>query len=236
MLDLVSRMSIVQLIIFSILLNVLFYGLSIGMYLILNKCKKGKYIQDVKQEITRRDLMLSFVVLLCNAAVFVLGVGLYKYGYIHVIENSSIAVIALQTLSLVIGMDFLMYVFHRLAHIPLFYPLAHLRHHEHSSVNAISLFVLHPVEAIGFGLLFILLLCIYPFDTFSIGLYLLINLIWGTIGHVDKDVFKNTFFERWTRDILCLTLFHNIHHQDPNVNYGFYTLLWDKLFKTYRKV
>lgn len=236
MLERITELTFTELVVFSLVLNLIFYGVSIGLYTLANRFIKGEYIQDVKQEITKGDILLSLFVLVCNAFVLVLGVWFYNLGYIKVVENSTVLIILLQTLALVIGMDFLMYVFHRIAHIPWFYSLVHLRHHQHTSVNPISLFVLHPIEAIGFGLLFTLLLYLFTFDTLAIALYLIINLIWGTIGHIDKDVFKNTAFERITRDILCLTVFHNIHHQDPNCNYGFYTLLWDKCFKTYRKL
>lgn len=236
MLDRIIELSIGELIAFSLVLNLFFYGLSICLYLIANKLTSSGYIQEQKQVITNRDIILSLFVVVCNSSVLLLGVWLYNLGFIQVVEESTVLVILLQSVALIIGMDFLMYVFHRIAHIPLFYPLAHDRHHEHTSVNSISLFVLHPIEAIGFGLLFIVLLYLFTFDTMAIALYLLINLIWGTIGHIDKDVFKGTAFERVTRDILCLTVFHNIHHQDPKCNYGFYTLFWDKCFKTYRKL
>lgn len=235
MLETITTLPLSELIVFSLLLNFFLYGLSIGLYLVLQKYTCSTYIQEEQQAITGRDIKLSLCTIICNALVFLLGMWLYEHEVIFVSEQSTVLIILLQTIGLIIGMDFLMYVFHRLAHIPFFYSLAHLRHHEHSSVNAISLFVLHPIEAIGFGLLIIILLYLFTFDVVAIVLYLIINLLWGTIGHIDKDIFKGTFFERVSRDILCLTVFHNRHHQDPECNYGFYTLFWDKCFKTYRK-
>ncbi|MGL4581419.1 MAG: sterol desaturase family protein [Flavobacterium sp.] len=236
MLERITTLPISELIVFSLLLNLFLYGLSIGLYLLLQKYTCSTYIQEEQQAITGRDIRLSLFTIVCNAIVFLLGVWLYKHGIINVSEQSTVWIIILQTIGLIVGMDFLMYVFHRLAHIPIFYSLAHVRHHEHSSVNAISLFVLHPIEAIGFGLLIVVLLYLFTFDVIAVVLYLTINLLWGTIGHIDKDIFKGTLIERISRDVLCLTVFHNIHHQDPDSNYGFYTLFWDKCFKTYRKV
>lgn len=235
MLERITELALSELVVFSLVLNFVFYGVSIGLYQLADYFVKGNYIQEDKQEITTRDIVLSLFVVVCNASVLVFGVWLYDLGYVQVTENSTLLLIVLQTVGLIIGMDFLMYVFHRIAHIPIFYPLAHNRHHQHTSVNPISLFVLHPIEALGFGLLFTLLLYLFTFDTLAIAIYLLVNLVWGTIGHIDKDIFKGTAFERVTRDILCLTVFHNIHHQDPKCNYGFYTLFWDKCFKTYCK-
>lgn len=235
MLERIISLSISELIVFSLLLNLFLYGLSISLYLLLQKYTSSTYIQEEQQAITGRDIRLSLFTIVCNAIVLLLGIWLYKNGIINVSEDSTVLMILLQTIGLIIGMDFLMYVSHRLAHLPFFYSSVHLRHHEHSSVNAISLFVLHPIEAIGFGLLIIVLLYLFTFDVVAVALYLIINLLWGTIGHIDKDIFKGTLFERISRNILCLTVFHNIHHQDPNSNYGFYTLFWDKCFKTYRK-
>lgn len=234
MLQTLSQLSLLNLLLLSLAINAVLFVCSIGLYTLVAKFSNEALIQENAQTLSKGDLQLAILVLVCNSAVFLLGEYLWEQGIIQVSEKESFFAILLQVVVLVGGMDLLMYVFHRIAHLPLFYNLVHAKHHEHTSVNALSLFVLHPFEAIGFGLLFIFILLLYPFNVWAITVYLTINLIWGTIGHLNQGVLKETRFKQLISKLLCLSLFHNRHHQYPNCNYGFYTLFWDRLFKTYR--
>ncbi|MEC4116237.1 sterol desaturase family protein [Myroides phaeus] len=234
MLQTLSHLSWFQLLLLSLAINIVLFASSVGLYALVKMFSTQELIQEQEQKFSKGDLQLAILVLVCNSAVFLLGEYLWERGFIIVSEKESVFTILLQIGVLVGGMDFLMYVFHRIAHLPGLYGLVHGKHHEHSSVNFLSLFVLHPVEAIGFGMLFIVLLLIYPFNVWAITAYLTINLIWGTIGHLNQEILKETRFKQWISTVLCLSVFHNRHHQYPDCNYGFYTLLWDKVCKTYR--
>lgn len=236
MLDLLLLLSRVELVSFSLLLNAILIGVSVLFYHFCTTYCGGKKIQTSTEPISKEDLRLTLVVLVCNSIVFLVGFELFRIDVIQVTENSSWATIILQTIVLICMMDFLMYVFHRIAHSPVFYKAVHQRHHKHESVNCISLFVLHPLEAIGFGLVFILCLLVYSFSVQAIAIYLFINLIWGTIGHLNDEILKgNTIAKFLKKNVLGLSLFHNHHHQYPNHNFGFYTVIWDKFFGTYLK-
>jgi sterol desaturase/sphingolipid hydroxylase (fatty acid hydroxylase superfamily) len=78
--------------------------------------------------------------------------------------SSVIIVIALEVVALLLLMDLLMYFFHYAAHFPFIYKLLHGKHHEHVSTNYLSLFVLHPFETLGFGLMMLVLLIAYDFQ------------------------------------------------------------------------
>lgn len=159
-----------------------------------------------------------------------IGVYLWKTNWIILNESKSIFAIIFEIICITIIMDLLMYVFHYFAHLPFIYKILHHKHHEHISTNYLSLFVLHPFEALGFGLMMIAVFMCYPFSIVSISAYLFINLIWGTIGHLNRE-----FFPKWTDKILLgTTKFHNQHHLDENHNFGFYTSIWDHLFKTFK--
>lgn len=123
-----------------------------------------------------------------------------------------------------------MYIFHCLVHHPFIYKILHRKHHEHKSTNFLSLFVLHPFETLGFGLMMISVFMLYDFSIFSITIYLFINLIWGTIGHLNRE-----FFPKWMEQLfLGTTKFHNQHHLNEQRNFGFYTSIWDRIFGTYK--
>lgn len=159
-----------------------------------------------------------------------IGVYLWKTNWIVLNESKSIFTIIFEIICITIMMDLLMYIFHYFAHLPFIYNILHHKHHEHVSTNYLSLFVLNPLEALGFGLMMIAVFMCYPFSIVSITAYLFINLIWGTIGHLNRE-----FFPKWTDKIfLGTTKFHNQHHLDENHNFGFYTSIWDRLFKTFK--
>jgi sterol desaturase/sphingolipid hydroxylase (fatty acid hydroxylase superfamily) len=219
-----------QWILFSIAVNIFLYLFSIGLYIFIEKTCRKNQLQDFNHPINQSDFYTSFLTIICNCLVMLLGVFLWKYNLIKLDPYFSVSSIALETVVLVLLMDFCMYLFHYAAHLPFVCKFLHGKHHEHVNTNFLSLFVLHPIETIGFGLMILALLICYDFSVVSITLYLFINLVWGTIGHLNKEFFPskfNTYF-------VGTTQFHNQHHVDETKNFGFYTSIWDRLFGTYK--
>ncbi len=58
--------------------------------------------------------------------------------------------------------------------------------------------------------------------------------LFGTVGHLGVEPLPDAWLRwpglRW----LAGGSFHAQHHQDITHNYGFYTLIWDRLFGTLR--
>jgi len=202
---------------------------SIGLYVLLDK-KHTRTMQRQKHPIVRTDVYLSICTVICNIMVMLIGVFLWKKEVVAIADHSSGAAVALQVILLIILMDLLMYLFHRLAHILAVYTFLHKRHHEHVSTNCLSLFVLHPLEALGFGFILIIVLMLYAFSPVAVGIYLFINLVWGTLGHLNREVFPEGT-EQW---LIGTTAFHNQHHLHEDKNFGFYTSIWDKIFRTWK--
>jgi sterol desaturase/sphingolipid hydroxylase (fatty acid hydroxylase superfamily) len=71
-----------------------------------------------------------------------------------------------------------------------------------------------------------------PFSGTSILVHLLLNVLFGTLGHAGVEPFPKSC-ARWilVRQIGTST-FHAKHHLQPRTNYGFYTVIWDRLFGT----
>lgn len=215
---------------FSIAVNIFMYLFSIGLYLLIDKtCHKEK-LQQTDHPVNRSDVYLSFITIVCNSFVMILGVGLWKSGWIILNAVPSVISVISEVLVLLLLMDLMMYIFHYVAHIPFVYRLLHGKHHEHTSTNFLSLFVLHPLEVIGFGMMLLILLMVYNFSVVAVMIYLMINLIWGTVGHLNREFFPPEL----DRFLVGTTGFHNRHHKDESCNFGFYTSLWDRIFTTYK--
>lgn len=139
---------------------------------------------------------------------------------------------ALDCVVMVLCMDLGMYVFHRLAHQPWLFPLFHRFHHRHEATHPLSLFVLHPAEVLGFGGLMILFLMLYPMTGAGLVAFLTLNLAFGTLGHSGVEPFPRRFGRTPLLRQVGTSTFHAGHHEHPKSNFGFYTLLWDRLFGT----
>lgn len=177
------------------------------------------------------ELSAVGVTILLNALVSVAGWALWKHGVIQLVPRPWWGAL-LDTLLMVAAMDFGMCVLHRVAHVRWLYGLFHFFHHRHEVVNPLSLFVLHPLEVVGFGSLMIGFLCLHPIDPIALTTYLALNVLFGSLGHCGVEPFP-----RWLRKLPLLRLigtstFHAEHHEHPACNFGFYTLVWDQLFGT----
>ncbi|WNI37038.1 sterol desaturase family protein [Chryseobacterium sp. SG20098] len=219
-----------QWLIFSLIVNIFLYLFSIGLYIFIEKTCRKSQLQEKNHPVTRSDFYLSLLTIGCNSFVMLLGAFLWKKGWIMPGQTESVIGIIAEVAVLLLLMDFLMYLFHFAAHLPLVYKVLHGKHHEHISTNFLSLFVLHPLETIGFGLMILVILIGYDFSVISISIYLLLNLIWGTIGHLNREFFPASF----DRFFVGTTRFHNQHHLDESKNFGFYTSIWDRLFGTHK--
>lgn len=219
-----------QWVVFSLISNVFLCLFSIALYQFIEKTCRKDLLQEQNHPVTQSDAYLSLLTVVCNSFVMLVGAFLWKNNWISIDSHPAAVSVFLETISFIFLMDLLMYFFHYAAHLPFVYKMLHGKHHEHVSTNFLSLFVLHPFETIGFGLMILALLMSYDFSIISIALYLSINLIWGTIGHLNREFFPASF----DRLFVGTTRFHNQHHLDETKNFGFYTSIWDRLFGTYR--
>ena len=170
--------------------------------------------------------------LLINTLITYAGLLLWRTGFISIHEQVSWRLL-LDFLVLFIGMDLLMYVFHYGIHHTPLYHLVHAQHHEYTEPQPIDLFVLHPLETLGFGSLWLLLMAVYPAGFVAIVAYLAVNVLFGVLGHSGVEPFPAAWARHPLLKYLGSSGFHFQHHQDDQHNFGFYTSIWDHLFGTF---
>lgn len=178
------------------------------------------------------EVLWSATCVALNGGVAFAGWLLLKAGVITIVREAPPWRVALDVLVLLAAMDFLMYVFHRLAHVKWIYPVVHSTHHRYDKPRPLNLFVLNPFEVLGFGALWLALISLYPCTWAGMLIYLALNLAFGTLGHLGVEPFPASM-KRWPllRNLGSST-FHAGHHQDGRHNFGFYTDVWDRLFNT----
>lgn len=184
---------------------------------------------------TRREWTLAVACVALNTLVSWVGIALWR-SHIIQLRPSTLRHTLVDTLVLVIAMDLAMYVTHRFAHIPLFYELVHGIHHDYPSPRPLTLFVLHPLEVLGFGALLLVVLCLYPTSAAGLTLYLILNVAFGVVGHLGVELVPAGYLRWPLLRFISTSTFHAQHHRDGSTHFGFYTLLWDRAFGTMNPV
>lgn len=231
MLEVLWQADLIQAAIFFLISNVVIFIGSILLCWLLGILFRGKRIFDRWEPILPLELGVAVLAAVLNAGISVVGWWLWTRGLIELKPSTPIRSLV-DCAIMILAMDLGMYGFHRLAHRPPFFQWIHRFHHRHEATNPISLFVLHPLEVLGFGGLMILFLTIYPMTLAGLIGYLSLNVLFGTLGHSGVEPFPSFIRNLPVLRLIGTSTFHAEHHEHPRYNFGFYTLLWDKLFGT----
>lgn len=184
------------------------------------------------EPLSRQEIMLALVCVALNTLVAVIGIILWRAGIIQLHPNDGVLATLVDVAILTLLMDLGMYGFHRIAHHPVLYPVIHLTHHLYENPRPLTLFVLNPFEVLGFGALLILVILVVQASQLAIVIYLAFNLIFGLIGHLGVEPAPGRWLKLPLLRYVSTSTFHAEHHHDKGYNFGFYTVIWDKLFGT----
>jgi sterol desaturase/sphingolipid hydroxylase (fatty acid hydroxylase superfamily) len=188
-------------------------------------------ITPVAPPVTRPESLLAALCVTVNALVAVAGAMLWRGGMIRLHASAPFAVLV-DTLVLLFAMDASMYALHRVAHHPLVFRFVHGVHHQYENPRPLTLFVLHPLEVLGFGTLWIIVLTLYHASVLGITCYLTLNLYFGLLGHLGVEPLPAAWLRLPLLRYVSTGTFHAEHHQEREYNFGFYTVIWDRLFGT----
>jgi sterol desaturase/sphingolipid hydroxylase (fatty acid hydroxylase superfamily) len=194
----------------------------------------GMLISGHTYQYTSREWQICIMTNILNTIVTFAGWWLWQEGYITIDMNFTLGIFT-DVFLLFFAMDLLMYLFHWLIHKTFLYRLFHKLHHQSIHPKPIDLFVLHPIETIAFGGLWLLLLWCLPFNIYAIMIYLVVNVIFGLTGHLGIEPLPAKIRYLPVIRLLGTSTFHHDHHQDISHNFGFYTSIWDRFFGTYKE-
>ncbi len=194
---------------------------------------QSRPVSEPPATITTTEITVALSNVLLNTAITLAGWQLWRHGAIRFRTDVGWGAAA-DIIALVLIMDLLMYWLHRLAHTPLLFQWIHRMHHRYERVRPMTLFALNPFENLGFGLLWLAVISVYPASWLGMSVYMVLNVVCGAIGHLGVEPVP----AEWARQPLVSSIagssFHAQHHQDAEHNFGFYTLIWDRLFGTLR--
>ena len=222
-LQLLSQFNLLSLFVFFLIENLVLIILSVLL---------AKLIEYDNTKLNKTDRKWILATLICNTFITLLGFELYRFGVIKIDFSPSLFSIVTDTLLLIIVMDFFMFCFHFLAHYLKWFSPIHRLHHTHVETSVYSLYVLHPIETLGFGIIWLFSITFLNFNYLSIIVYLILNLLYGIFGHLKTDIFPDFWYKNFATRWISTTKFHSDHHKHQSHNYGFYFTIWDKIFKT----
>lgn len=214
-----------------LLQNVTVFALAIIVGHLFIRIFSNRRVADVPPALSGKEIALATSTVLLNTIVTIIGWHLWRMGIIRFREDVGVWVLV-DVLILFFVMDFMMYALHRIAHLPIFFPILHKTHHGYEDPRPLTLFVLNPAETLSFGMLWLFVIAVYSFSWIGMSIYLVLNVVFGTIGHLGVEPFPASWQRIPILRFITTGLFHVQHHKDQKHNYGFYTAVWDKLFKT----
>lgn len=212
--------------------NVAMFALALAVGEALVRAFHDRANSEPPPPLSRQEVLLAGLCVLLNSAVAVAGIVLWRAGVIQLRAAGNLLTVALDVVILIMAMDFGMYVFHRAAHHPALFRIIHLTHHLYENPRPLTLFVLNPFEVLGFGALLIVVITVAQASALAIVIYLAFNLIFGLVGHLGVEPAPNAWVRLPVIRYISTSTFHAEHHHDRGHNFGFYTLVWDRLFGT----
>ena len=205
---------------FLISINILMYLCAILISYTWSKKKKHKTLA-----VTKHDIYNSIVVVVINILVAIPGYYLFKSEHIFFTTNAHFI---RDFLLLFFLFDLVMYLLHLISHYVWPFKKFHQKHHSHEYFNAISLYVMAPVESLLFGLLLTICAFFVQLNIYSFLFFIFLNWALGVLGHLNTTSTKQPV-------LFGNHVFHKKHHQQANKNFGFYTVIWDRIFGTFYK-
>lgn len=203
--------------------NLILAFLAVLMGVLLLKTQGEKFVMPDKRE--WRFFSMTVII---NTVITYLGFLFWSTGIIRIRFNFDFSILTDLILAIVV-MDLLTWSFHFVLHRKLFYEKVHYISHSSKKLNPASLFVIHPLESLMLGFLWLAFLSFFTLNIFSIILFLVFHVILGVIANLGIHIQAsgNPFLKLFVSPAFRLE-----HHRSGARNFGFYTRVWDNLFKT----
>ena len=131
--------------------------------------------------------------------------------------------------------DFYFYLIHIIIHHKNLFNLIHVVHHKSKYLSPLSSLSMHPIEAILNHVALVMLFFLLPIHTSHVYIWVSFTIAYTTYLHLGVEIYSERFLNTRVGKLVYTATEHAKHHSFFKGNYGFYTLIWDKLFKTYRK-
>ncbi len=208
-------------------------------YFLLKKVMANRKIQE-KFPLTKdytRDIGYSIITIFIFTIVAVLSLRTFSE-YTLIYDEVSDRPIWYYWVSMILMLvlhDFYFYCTHRLMHNPKLYRYFHKVHHTSTNPSPWTAYSFHPLEAVVEAGIITLIAVSIPAHRTAIALFFVFQIIYNVYGHTGYELWPRNFHKTWIGRYINTSVAHNMHHKKFHGNYGLYTLIWDRLFRTIRE-
>lgn len=193
----------------------------------------SRRVSPAPDPLSPTEVVVALANVLLNTVTTLVGLWLWRVGVIRFRSDAGLLALA-DVLVLLLGMDLLMYFLHRVAHTRALYSLLHRFHHRYEHPRPLTLFALSPLENLAFGALWLTFISVYDASWLGMSTYLCLNVLFGAVGHLGVEPLPDGWSRKPVLRHIAGASFHAQHHQGMEHNFGFYTLIWDRLLGTLR--
>ena len=126
--------------------------------------------------------------------------------------------------------DLWFYVVHRLLHRDFFFRHIHGVHHQLRETNILGVAYFHWAEIALYGVCHLMLAALLPMHLHAIIVAVLLIDLQNSLAHWGYEIFP----EKWQRRLKYVmhSSDHALHHRQSKNNYGYFSKIWDIIFKT----
>jgi sterol desaturase/sphingolipid hydroxylase (fatty acid hydroxylase superfamily) len=185
---------------------------------------------QVEREIRLSVLNLTFFALAATVVY-----ALYRQGWTRIylgLGSKSWAYFFLSVLLVMAVHETYFYWAHRLLHWRPLFRRVHRVHHLSRTPTSWAGYATHPVEGLLISGNLLIPPLLFPVHPLAMGLYVVIQMIYSTLGHCGYDHFPRSFRRRWYLAWHNTPSHHDAHHTHVHGNFSHYVSLWDRLMRT----
>lgn len=147
-----------------------------------------------------------------------------QYGLIYLVFSIPLAILL---------HDLYFYVVHRIMHHKLFMRRVHQVHHVSLDPTPFASYSFHPWESIIEYAFLVGIIFVVPLHPIT---YIILNLFilgFNMYGHLGYEITPKWWVSHPIFKYINTPTNHNMHHSKFNWNFGLYTNIWDRIFKTH---
>ena len=217
-----------------------FLVFSLGLFgLAVHLRRKGSFRFRIhnrlaKGEQARRELFNSSrAIVIYNATQVLMRVGVLAFGYVVTFDTPVSLPLAIASYPLImIGHDAYFYFTHRLMHAPAIFRGVHWEHHRSKHPTVLAAYSFSITESVAQGFYPILYVMLFPCTFPTLIFFYFVAIAHDVMIHSGIDFMPRFLVTDRRFGWICGTIYHDIHHAVGRTNYGLYTRVWDRLFKT----
>ncbi len=128
--------------------------------------------------------------------------------------------------------DTYFYFAHRLFHNRKVYMTIHRPHHYSPAITPFGAFSISVFEAVGEFLFLPIMIFLIPLHPLALATFLTIYIIYNAYIHSGYELLPKFWVNTAPFKFINTAVHHDLHHSTLRFNFGLFTNIWDRLFKT----